>query len=109
MKSSIFNTRFLRNYTSVIPIALLFALLVSCNQPSAEIYSSSKPITRWWWFASDIKKADIASQLEWLKANGFGGVEVAWIYPLNRMKKDTLNITPRQEWLGNEWMDVVKY
>ena len=109
MKSYISNTQFLRYCTSLIPSAFLFALLVSCSQPSTEVYPSAKPLTRWWWFASEIKKVDIAAQLEWLKANGFGGVEVAWIYPLNRMKKDTVNITPRQEWLGNEWMDMVKY
>jgi hypothetical protein len=83
--------------------------MVSCTQPTTERYSSSKPLTRWWWFASEIQKKDVASQLDWLKANGFGGVEVAWIYPLNRMNKDTVNITPRQAWLGSEWSDVVKY
>ncbi|MCX6226552.1 MAG: glycosyl hydrolase [Bacteroidia bacterium] len=92
-----------------MPCALSLVLLVSCNQSTTEIYSSSKPLTRWWWFASEIKKQDVAGQLDWLKANGFGGVEVAWLYPLNRMKKDTVNITPRLEWLGEEWTDVVKY
>jgi hypothetical protein len=66
-------------------------------------------MTRWWWFASEIKKEDVGSQLDWLKANGFGGVEVAWIYPLNRMKKDTVNYTPRQIWLSKDWTDVVQY
>ena len=88
-------------------ICLLF--MVSCSQPKPIMYSSSKPMTRWWWFASEIKKEDVASQLDWVKANGFGGVEVAWIYPLNRMKKDTVNITPRQAWLSREWSDVVEY
>ncbi|MDD4646471.1 MAG: glycosyl hydrolase, partial [Bacteroidales bacterium] len=58
---------------------------------------------------SEIKKQDIGTQLDWLKENGFGGVEVAWIYPLNRSEKDTVNITPRQQWLGKEWIDVVQY
>jgi hypothetical protein len=66
-------------------------------------------MTRWWWFASEIRKNDVADQLDWLKANGFGGVEVAWIYPLNRMKKDTVTITPRQDWLSQQWSDVVQY
>ena len=84
-------------------------LLVSCNPPSTGPYASSKPLTRWWWFASEIKKTDVAAQLDWLKANGFGGVEVAWIYPLNRMKKDTVHTTPRQEWLSKDWTEVVTY
>lgn len=94
---------------SLVTCALSLLLLVSCQQPSSGVYNSSKPITRWWWFASEIRKEDVGSQLDWLKANGFGGVEVAWIYPLNRMKKDTVHITPRQEWLGDEWAGVVRY
>lgn len=90
-------------------LALRLFLLVSCTQPKPGMYSSSKPLTRWWWFASEIKKSDVASQLDWMKANGFGGVEVAWIYPLNRMKKDTVNLTPRQAWLSSEWTEVVAY
>jgi hypothetical protein len=37
-------------------------------------YKTSKPYTRWWWFASIIKKEDIVDQLDWLKKNNFGGV-----------------------------------
>jgi hypothetical protein len=70
---------------------------------------SSKPWTRWWWFASVIKEEDVRANLDWLKANNFGGVEVAWVYPLNRMKKDTVNYTPRQEWLSPEWSKMVAY
>lgn len=75
------------------------------NQP----YSDSRPWTRWWWFATEIDKASIEDNLSWLKSNGFGGVEIAWVYPLNRMKKDTVNYTPRQEWLSPEWTDMVTY
>jgi len=88
---------------------LILLALISCQKPPVGYYASAKPMTRWWWFASEIKKEDVGAQLDWLKANGFGGVEVAWIYPLNRMKKDTITITPRQPWLGSEWTDVVKY
>lgn len=75
----------------------------------SKFYISSLPWTRWWWFASEIHKADIADNLVWLKNNGFGGVEIAWVYPLNRMKKDTLHYTPRQEWLGEDWSKIVAY
>src|SRR5262249_3349257 len=47
----------------------------------ATFFISSKPYTRWWWFASTITKEDIDTQLEWLRDNNFGGVEIAWIYP----------------------------
>ncbi len=64
-------------------------------------------MVRWWWFASEIKPADITDNLVWLKKNGFGGVEIAWVYPLNRIKKDTVNYTPRQQWLSPEWTEMV--
>jgi len=75
--------------------------------------ADSRPYTRWWWFASEIREDDIAAQLDWLKAHHFGGVEIAWVYPLNieRYAKyyPTINAeqrqhrTPRQEWLSSEW------
>ena len=84
------------------------------NQKSPDLshskfYTDSRPWTRWWWFASEIKKEDISDNLIWLKKNGFGGVEIAWVYPLNRMKKDTLNYTPRQKWLSPEWSGKVAF
>ncbi len=74
-----------------------------------KLYSDSRPWTRWWWFAAEIDKTSVADNLVWLKNNGFGGVEIAWVYPLNRMKKDTIHYTPRQEWLSPEWTGMVVY
>jgi hypothetical protein len=76
---------------------------------SSSLYNDSRPWTRWWWFASMIDRASVADNLVWLKENGFGGVEIAWVYPLNRMKKDTIHYTPRQEWLSPEWTGMVVY
>lgn len=70
---------------------------------------SSKPYTRYWWFASMIKEEDVRFNLDWLKANGFGGVEVAWVYPLNRFNKNDTTYTPRQEWLSPEWTKIVDF
>ncbi len=70
---------------------------------------SSAPYTRYWWFASTIKKEDVQYNLEWLKKNGFGGVELAWVYPLNARDKSDTTYTPRQEWLSPEWQDIVAY
>jgi hypothetical protein len=82
-------------------------------------YSTAKPYTRWWWFASEIRKDDIARQLDWLKERGFGGVEIAWVYPLNieRYKKWYTWITddqrkieePRPKWQSPEWSDIVAF
>jgi len=76
---------------------------------SAWLNRDSRPWTRWWWFATMIDKPSIADNLTWLLNNGFGGVEIAWVYPLNRMKKDTVNYTPRQEWLSPAWTEMVVY
>ena len=69
----------------------------------------NKPYTRYWWFASEIKKEDVKWNLDWLKENGFGGVEIAWVYPLNRNSKTDSTYTPRYEWLRKDWQDVVDY
>ena len=69
----------------------------------------SKPYARYWWFASKIKKEDIRYNLNWLKDNGFGGVEIAWVYPLNRFNPKDTTYTPRQEWLSPEWTNIVSY
>lgn len=88
---------------------LLLAITSSCvfqqkEQRSVEPYADGKPYTRWWWFASDIKNEDIKYQLEWLKENGFGGVEIAWVYP---MRGDSTIKHPA--WLSEEWSVSVNF
>lgn len=80
-------------------------------------YPTTKPCTRWWWFATEIKKPDIKHQLDWAKENNFGGVEIAWVYPLYRYQKmyeRSYNRfypkdTTAQKWLSPEWSEVVAY
>lgn len=84
---------------------------------SDEFYPSSKPGTRWWWFATKIKEKDVKHQLDWAKANNFGGVEIAWVYPLyryQRMYARSYNRhypedTTAQKWLSPEWSEIVAY
>lgn len=68
------------------------------------LYASSRPYTRWWWFASQIEKDDVRDQLVWLRDHGFGGVEIAWIYP---MGLDSNTVHPA--FLSPEWADGVVY
>ncbi len=72
-------------------------------------YTNSKPYTRWWWFASNIKKEDVVSNLDWLKANNFGGVEIAWIYPYNRKNENSVQQPLRMKWLSSEWSGIVAF
>jgi len=69
-----------------------------------EAYSTGKPYTRWWWHAMSFTKTDIQNQLVWLRDQGFGGVEVAFIYPVNRNPE-----AERFVWLGKEWQEMVVY
>ena len=87
------------------------------NPEDIAFYPSSKPCTRWWWFATEIKELDIKSQLDWAKENNFGGVEIAWVYPLyryERMYARNYNRhypkdTTAQKWLSPEWSEMVAF
>ena len=97
-----------------------FSCKNSTNTDDSEIsqyYPSTKPGTRWWWFATKIKKSDVKHQLDWAKENNFGAVEIAWVYPLyryDRMYARSYNRyypkdTTAQKWLSPEWSEVVAY
>lgn len=72
-------------------------------------YPSGKPYTRWWWFATQIQREDIAADLDWVKKKGFGGVEVAWIYPSWWNEEDQAKLSLPPKWLGPEWSELVSY
>ncbi len=65
-------------------------------------YPDSRPWTRWWWFANPIRREDLARQLDWLRDTGFGGVEIAWVYPQP-------GEPPGVRWLSPEWSDLVSF
>jgi hypothetical protein len=72
--------------------------------PKRLFNGSAKPYVRWWWLQGPFRRDDIDRQLDWLKENGFGGVEIAWIYPswLSEPR-------PGPEWLGQAWSELVTY
>lgn len=100
--------------TPLVLLSLSLILLPGCSAPAdgpsvaapavGESYASSRPHTRWWWFASRIDERDIETQLDWLKDNHFGGVEIAWIYPPGRDPA-----APRFPWLGEDWSRIVAH
>ncbi len=115
------------NLKGSITLSCIITILgfVACNLDSSpntksesfDYYPTSKPFARWWWFATEIKKNDIRFQLDWAKEKNFGGVEVAWVYPLyryQRMYARNYNRhypkdTTAQKWLSPEWVDVVSF
>ncbi len=96
-------------FSTLLFITLITAISCSVANRKSATSASSKPYTRYWWFASTIKKEDVRYNLNWLKENGFGGVEIAWVYPLNRFNPKDTTYTPRQEWLSSEWRYIVDY
>jgi len=107
-------------YSSIFIAFTAFVLLLFTSYTGSKFkseskfyYPSSKPYTRWWWFARMIEREDVKTQLNWVKENNFGGVEIAWVYPLNRKRFYTEVLdtayTPRQEWLSSEWSDIVAF
>jgi len=85
--------------------------------PPNPFYKTTKPMVRWFWFATWIHERDVKHQLDWAKENNFGGVEVAWLYPLHRYQEWFARDfnrhypvdTSAQKWLSKEWVDIVAY
>ena len=99
-----------RNIISLLlPVLLLECISCSRDHRETGTDTSGRPYARYWWFAPTIKKEDVRYNLNWLQDNGFGGVEIAWVYPLNRFNPQDTTYTPRQEWLSREWTDIVDY
>ncbi len=79
------------------------AWLIYLSVPGIPLnYKEAKPYTRWWWFSNEIRKSDIAAQLDWIKKNNFGGVEIAWVYPQPDQPRGA-------KWLSDEWSDLVVF
>ncbi len=105
---------------TIIGLAII-PIFISCSNNSIDtkeqieepydyFYETSKPFVRWWWFASMVEEDNIRHQLNWVKENNFGGVEIAWVYPLNaRNNSRDTSYTPRQEWLSPEWVEIVTF
>jgi hypothetical protein len=71
--------------------------------PVPYVAGSSKPYTRWWWLAGPFRREEIRYQLEWLRASGFGGVELAWLWP-----SWIDGAEPGISWLGPEWTELLE-
>ena len=95
--------KLIRSFTLLLGI---FALYGCKNMPetSPDLYGNYKPYTRWWWFSSEIDPTDVRDQLVWLKDHQFGGVEIAWIYPMF-LETDK----PHPDFLSKEWSEPVVY
>ncbi|MBR1793028.1 MAG: hypothetical protein IJ764_05250 [Bacteroidales bacterium] len=104
----------MRNFFLLAIVATVSCLsLLSCKEAckgdaniggDETLYGSYKPYTRWWWFSQEIDTNDVRNQLIWLKEHEFGGVEIAWIYP---MFLDTNRA--HEEFLSEAWAVPVNF
>ena len=56
--------------------------LVAVRQAFETPPDDARPMMRWWWFGPAVTEAQIASDLEKMKAAGIGGAEIQPVYPL---------------------------
>src|SRR5665213_3290181 len=43
---------------------------------------NARPMVRWWWFGVAVEKPEILRELQQMKADGIGGAELAFVYPV---------------------------
>ncbi|MDR1817242.1 MAG: hypothetical protein LBR07_03480 [Puniceicoccales bacterium] len=66
---------------------------------------SAKPFVRWWWNGDKLDAKEILRELDVMRANGIGGVEINPIaFPRGG---DDLGI-PSLTWLSPEWIEMVR-
>jgi hypothetical protein len=77
------------------------------DRPAVKFFrGGSKPYVRWWWLAGPFCERDIETQLTWVKQMGFGGVELAWLWP-SWLRWFDWSLIP--SWLGPEWSRLVAH
>jgi hypothetical protein len=62
---------------------------------------------RWWWFGPAVTKPELQRELEQMKAEGIGGVEIATLYPL--ALDDPKNGFHNQRFLSDEHLDAIRF
>ena len=65
----------------------------------------SRPLTRWWWLSGPFQERDIERQLQWVRAMGFGGVELAWLHP--GWLEEEGDDRDRPAWLQARWQELI--
>src|ERR1700742_3454281 len=109
LKRLLFTASFLGGLLGVAPLCpanaqtALEKLQADFVQPPA----GAKPMMRWWWFGLAVEKPEIRRELEQMKADGIGGVELAFVYPqvLDNPAKGLVN----EPFLSGPMLEKVAY
>lgn len=64
-------------------------------------------MVRWWWFGPAVSKPELQRELEEMKAEGIGGVEIATLYPL--ALDDPKTGFHNQQFLSEEHLDAIRF
>ncbi len=95
-------------------LCLLPARMVRAQSAIAELQTrfehppdDSRPMMRWWWFGVAVEKPEIQHELEEMKADGFGGAELAFVYP--QVVDDPAKHLVNEPFLSAPMLDAVGY
>jgi len=69
--------------------------------------NDSRPMVRWWWFGTAVEKPEILRELQQMKADGIGGVELAFVYP--QVVDDPSKNLVNEPFVSPEMLDNVRY
>ena len=77
------------------------------KQAFAKPPEEAKPMARWWWFGVAAEKPELLRELQQMKTDGFGGVELAFMYPqaVDDPAKDFVN----EPFLSSAMLEKVSY
>ena len=64
-------------------------------------------MVRWWWFGPAVTKPELQRELEQMKAEGIGGVEIATLYPL--ALDDPMTGFHNQSFLSDQHLDALRF
>jgi alpha-L-rhamnosidase len=64
-------------------------------------------MVRWWWFGPAVSKPELQQELEEMKAEGIGGVEIATLYPL--ALDDPKTGFHNQRFLSEEHLEAIRF
>lgn len=69
--------------------------------------NDARPMVRWWWFGPAVSKEEIAREIRQMHEGGFGGFELASVYPLalDDPQKGIRNLT----YASPEMVDMLRY
>ncbi len=68
---------------------------------------NAKPMMRWWWFGVAVEKPEILRELQQMKADGIGGVELAFVYP--QVVDDPSKGLVNEPFVSPKMLDNVRY